>query len=160
MGVEDEVSTLDNSHLCHALRWHVYICSILILSDCFYWWDFSTCRINFLFMTSHRTHPIVEFAVRPSSYNEWIFSEVRLKIASTIIGITLQEVLHSTIPIVLDEIPTNAPLTGCNPIIVPSYFSSYWCDPFILMLIETVRAINANLTFRIALIVFQSASIF
>ena len=65
----------------------------------------------------------------------------RLQIASTIIAVTLLEILYTSGPIVIDEIPI--------------YFSLYWCDIFIVWF-ETIESLNPYLIFRIALLSFQS----
>ncbi|KLO19622.1 hypothetical protein SCHPADRAFT_51402 [Schizopora paradoxa] len=72
--------------------------------------------------------------------------------ASTIIALTLREILYSSGPVVFNEIPMNAPLTGCNPISVPSYFSLYWLALLsfqsILFVMMAVNMIRSRLAWR------------
>ncbi|KLO19621.1 hypothetical protein SCHPADRAFT_898570 [Schizopora paradoxa] len=44
----------------------------------------------------------------------------------TLMGVTVHNILVQTIPFAPGEFLSASPLTGCNPLTVPFYFSSYW----------------------------------
>ncbi|KLO19623.1 hypothetical protein SCHPADRAFT_51688 [Schizopora paradoxa] len=51
---------------------------------------------------------------------------IELAVVTTMLAVTIHQVLVSKSPVLLDEIPTDSPLTGCYPISVPVYFCVYW----------------------------------
>lgn len=72
-------------------------------------------------------------------------------------GVTVHNILAQTIPFIPGEFPSASPLTGCNPLTVPFYFSSYWCDP--LRRSRVFIHVTCVFPLRIAMILFQSTSV-